>query len=52
MECLRVLEYETGNIGRCLTRERAKVLEQTGGPMSVRGTKKTPVIFLLGYLGI
>ena len=35
-----------------LTRDRARVLEETGGPMSVRGTtkkKKHAVIFLLGY---
>jgi len=39
-------------VGSSLTRDMGKVLEQTGGPMSVRGRKKTPVIFLLGSLGI
>jgi len=35
-----------------LTRGWGKVLEQTGGQMSVRGTKQRAVIFLLRYLGI
>jgi len=34
------------------TRGRGKVLEQTGGQMSVRGTRQRAVIFLLRYLGI
>ena len=35
-----------------LTRDRGKVLEQTGGgQMSVRGTKKEQLFSLLGILG-
>ena len=38
--------------GKISTRGRGKVLEQTGGKMSVRGTRQRAVIFLLGYLEI
>ena len=38
--------------GAWYTRGRGKVLEQTGGQISVRGTKQRTVIFLLRYLGI
>ena len=34
------------------TRGRGKVLEKTGGQMSVRGTRQRAVIFLLWYLEI
>ena len=37
---------------RSCTRGRGKVLEQTGGQVSVRGTRQRAVVFLLRYLGI
>ena len=41
-----------GNYMTKRTRGRGKVLEKTGGQMSVRGTRQRAVIFLLRYFRI
>ena len=46
-------KYLQVTVGCCAsTRGRGKVLEQTGGQMSVPGTRQRAVIFLLWYLEV